>query len=74
MYKQDLALNNLQWLICNKTDLKIQRPSNLIYEVCTNGIQTKAIFTKTEMNNKWNVHFLQSLDFQQHLCLLYLHL
>ena len=28
-------------------------------EVCSKSIKSEAIFTKTEMNNKWNVNFPQ---------------
>ena len=30
------------------------------YEVCWKSIETEAVFTKTEMNNEWNVDFLQN--------------
>ena len=31
-----------------------------IYEACSKSIKTEAIFTKIEMNNEWNVNFLQN--------------
>ena len=30
------------------------------YELCWQNIETEAVFTKTEMNNEWNVDFLQN--------------
>ena len=30
------------------------------YKVCPNSIKTEAVSTKTEMNNEWNIHFLQN--------------
>ena len=32
----------------------------LIYELCWKSIETEAVFTKREMNNEWNVDFLQN--------------
>ena len=36
------------------------------YEVCSKIIKTEAVFIKREMNDEWNVNFLQnsSLDIQ----------
>ena len=28
-------------------------------KVCSNSIKTEAVFTKGELNNEWNIHFLQ---------------
>ena len=28
------------------------------FKVCSNSVKTEAVFTKTKMNNKWNIHFL----------------
>ena len=33
MYKEDLALNNLQWLVCHKTQLK-KKLNHLSYGIC----------------------------------------
>ena len=33
MYKEDLALNNLQWLICHKT--KLNQTFSLYFALCT---------------------------------------
>ena len=46
MYKEDLALNNLQWLICHKTKLN-QMFFSIVYKVSVN------IFTagEAEMNS-----------------------
>ena len=30
------------------------------YELCWKSIETEAVFTKREMNNEWNVDFLQN--------------
>ena len=30
-------------------------------EVRSKGIETETVFTKTEMKNEWNVHFLQRM-------------
>ena len=35
-------------------------PLTKLYEVYWKSIKTKAAFTKTEMNNEWNIHFLQN--------------
>ena len=37
------------------------------YEVCSKCIKTETALTKTEMNNKWTINFLQNspLDIQQ---------
>ena len=32
------------------------------YELCWKSIETVAVFTKTKLNNKWNVHFLQNTN------------
>ena len=29
-------------------------------EVCSKSIETEAIFTKTVLNNEWNINFLQN--------------
>ena len=31
MYKENLALNNLQWLICHKTKPNQTKPNQIIY-------------------------------------------
>ena len=30
-----------------------------MYKVCSKNIKSEAVFTKTEMNNDWNVNFIQ---------------
>ena len=30
-------------------------------DLCWKSIETEAVFTKTEMNNEWNINFLQNL-------------
>ena len=43
MYKEDLALNNLQWLICHKTQpnqikLNQTKPIMLLYQLFLNAV------------------------------------
>ena len=44
---------HLDWLENNKKILHI-------YEVCSKNNETEAVFTKIEINNEWNINFLQS--------------
>ena len=30
------------------------------YELCSKSIETEAVFTETDMNNEWNINFLQN--------------
>ena len=34
----------------------------VIYKVCSKSIEAEAVFTTTEMNNEWNVNFLQNTN------------
>ena len=44
---------------------KVKHKLCKIYEVCSKSIKTKAVFTKAEMNNEWNINFLQNSLFVQ---------
>ena len=46
MYKKELALNDLQWLICHKSK--------------TNQTKAEALYIKSETNNNKNVNYLQN--------------
>ena len=35
------------------------------YEVCSKSIKTEILFTKKDMNNEWNVHFLSNTRYVQ---------
>ena len=48
--------------IQTKLNIKIKHLSRLFYKMCSKSIKTKAVFTKTEMNNEWNIHFLQNMS------------
>ena len=36
-----------------------------IYMVCSQSIKTRAVFTKTGINNEWDIHFLPNTTFVQ---------
>ena len=55
MYKQDLALNNLQWLICPKT-----QPCQIIYTGCVT-IQGTHVTANNSSNNKIVFFFVSDL-------------
>ena len=46
MYKEDLALNNLQWLICYKTKPNQTKPNQIIsiQYICINRIWRKITY------------------------------
>ena len=50
MYKQDLALNNLQWLMCHKT-----KPTKQAY-LCTNFTMLK-LYTDKIRSSKYKLMF-----------------
>ena len=52
MYKQDLVLNNLQWLICRKT-----QPSNKILKCNTFTIQIRGSFSYYLISFRKHLHF-----------------
>ena len=75
MYKEDLALNNLQWLICHKT-----QPNQIIYmliymykeDLALNN-QQWLIFPETKPNQtKLNIYKLYILKIPAYLFILYL--
>ena len=68
-FKIQVVFNNYQYRSCiyqdrNKQWMKPYFSSK--YKMCSIIIQTEAVFTKTEINNKWKVRFLQisSLEIQ----------
>ena len=50
----------IQWI--NKSITKQNKLSNLDYKVCSKGIKTENVFTKTEMKTEWNI-FYKSMNF-----------
>ena len=61
MYKEDLALNNLQWLICHKTKPNQKNPIYLIYmykeDLALNNLQW-LICHKTKPNQKNPIYLI----------------
>ena len=39
----------------------MKRSFTLKCELCSKSFDTEAIFTKTDINNEWNVNFLQNV-------------
>ena len=47
--KMNFALNNLQWLICHKTQPKYIQPNKVSYELCSKGNENQDVFTKNDL-------------------------
>ena len=52
----------------------MKRRFSLKYEVFSEYISPEAVFTKTEMNNEWNVDFLQNTRYFQNISISKLYL
>ena len=56
-YANQLKGNQLLDWRSSKTEKRTFLP---IYEMCWKSIKTKAVFANIEMNNDWNITFLQN--------------
>ena len=57
----DVSLLICSYLSINQSDMLFS-----LYSICVKNIETKALFTKAEINNRWNVNFL--LNSLPHIC------
>ena len=53
MYKDDLALNNLQWLICHKTQTHLGCPRCVMVK----AMDYEIVISEFELQSRYYVHF-----------------
>ena len=57
MYKEDLALNNLKWLLCHKTNMPNQTSPSYLKNNKANDSEEKDFEFKFKMNGTYNVFY-----------------